>query len=281
MVAMLVLAVSAASCSDSDSDKEDGSSKTTTSTADSASTSAADSDSDSDSEDPLTVLLTNDDGVSGAGLDAMAEALSVEDGIEVVVVAPADDKTGSGGRTTPGELVATETTTVSGYPATAVQGHPADSVIWALDEGGIEPDVVISGINKGQNIANLIPLSGTVGAARQGAQMGVPAVAVSQGFGDPPDYPTAVRAVLDWLDENEESLRSDSLGTDQITNINVPTCPGGQVQGTVEVPPAPDTGVDLNAVDCTGTAEPVDDATAFLNGWIAVSTIPNTGSVTE
>jgi 5'-nucleotidase len=230
--------------------------------------------------DMLTVLVTNDDGVGAPGIDALVEALSVRDGTEVVVVAPSENQSGSGGRTTAGALQATDTATASGYPAVAVDGYPADSVVWALSEGGVQPDLVISGINEGQNVGPLVPLSGTVGAARQAAQMGVPALAVSQGLGDPPDYPTAVRSVLDWLEVQEAAVAAGALDGEQITSINVPTCPGAAVQGTLEVPVAVESSVDLNSVNCTSTVEPVDDVTAFVNGWIAVTPLPNTGSIT-
>jgi predicted secreted protein len=110
--------------------------------------------------------------------------------------------------------------------------------------------------------------------------MGVPALAVSQGLGDPPDYPTAVRSVLDWLEVQEAAVAAGALDGEQITSINVPTCPGAAVQGTLEVPVAVESSVDLNSVNCTSTVEPVDDVTAFVNGWIAVTPLPNTGSIT-
>ena len=162
----------------------------------------------------------------------------------------------------------------------AVDGYPADSVVWALSDGGVEPDLVISGINEGQNVGPLVPLSGTVGAARQAAEMGVPAPAVSQGLGDPPDYPTAVRSVLDWLEAQEGAVVAGAVSGEAITSINVPTCPSAAVQGTVEVPVAVESSVDLNSVNCTGTSHPADDVTAFVNGWIAVTPLPNSGSIT-
>jgi 5'-nucleotidase len=231
-------------------------------------------------EDPLTVLVTNDDGVGAPGIDALVEALSVRDGTEVVVVAPAENQSGSGGRITDAAVSTTDTVTASGYPAVAVAGYPADSVRWALAEGGVTADLVISGINEGQNVGPLVPLSGTVGAARQAAQMGVPALAVSQGIGDPPDYPTAVRSVLDWLESQEAAVEAGTLGVEEITSINVPTCPGAAVQGTVEVPVAATSSIDLNSVNCAGTSQPSDDVTAFVNGWIAVTPLPNSGSIT-
>ena len=233
-------------------------------------------------DEPISVLVTNDDGVGAEGIDALVHALNARDDVEVVVVAPAENQSGSGGQTTEGTLEASETTTASGAEATAVVGFPADSVIWALGEGGIEPDLVISGINDGQNIGPAVVISGTVGAARQAAQLDVPSVAVSQGIGEPADFPVAVDAIMTWLDENIDAVRDGSLGTETVTNINAPTCPTGEVQGEVDVPvnPDPGPGVDITAVDCAGTADPVDDVSAFTNGWITFSDLEPTGSRT-
>ena len=171
-------------------------------------------------------------------------------------------------------------TTASGFEAIAVDGFPADSVIHALEDEGLEPDLVISGINDGQNIAQVVNISGTVGAARQAAQLGVPALAVSQGFGDPPDFPTAVELVGQWLDDNIAAIRDGSIGTATISSLNVPTCPEGSVKGLVEVPVSAVEG-DINAVDCAGDAEPTDDLSAFTNGWATLTVLEPTGSVTE
>ncbi len=233
-----------------------------------------------DSAEQITVLVTNDDGVDAPGIDALVSALSARDDVKLVVVAPAENQSGSGGRTTDGTLEAVAANTASGAEATAVDGYPADSIVWAIQDDGLEPDLVLSGINSGQNIGPLIPISGTVGAARRAAQLGVPAVAVSQGFGDPPNFPAAVEAVTQWLDENIEAVRNGTLGSATVTNINVPTCASGDLQGTVEVPVVTDTDADLNAVDCSGTQDPSDDVTAFLNGWVAVSDLQPTGSET-
>lgn len=226
--------------------------------------------------EPLTILVTNDDGVGSEGIDALVSALVELPDVEVVVVAPAENQSGSGDATTPGTLVRTETTTASGEPAVAVAGEPADSVVVALDELGIEPDLVVSGINAGQNIGPLSQISGTVGAAKVAARMGVPAVAVSQGIGDAPDYPTAVDALLTWFDEHRAEVEAGTLGTGEITSINVPTCTTGEVRGIVEVPTAEtDGGRDMLQSDCTSTeTDPADDVVAFTTGWITVSTIP-------
>lgn len=246
---------------------------------DGSTTSAAPSSTEAP-EDLPTVLVTNDDGIGAEGIDELVEALVARGDVEVVVVAPAENQSGSGGRTTGGTLVATDSTTASGHPGTAVEGFPADSVIWALGEGGIEADLVVSGVNEGQNIGPLVDISGTVGAARQAAQLGVPAVATSQGGGDPVDFPSGVEATMEWLDENLDAVLDGTLGTGHVTNINTPSCGDGEPRGEVEVPVATESEADLTAVDCTGSEEPVDDVVAFLNGWTAVSEVAPTGSIT-
>ena len=139
----------------------------------------------------ITVLVTNDDGVAAPGIDTLVEALRTQKSTKVVVVAPDSNKSGAGGKTTPGTLTTAPAKTASGYDATAVTGWPADTITAALDQLGVKPDVVLSGINAGQNLGGVVDLSGTVGAARAAAARGIPALAVSQGLGDAPQYEKA------------------------------------------------------------------------------------------
>ena len=105
----------------------------------------------------LKVLVTNDDGYDADGIDAVVEGLRALPDTEVTVVAPLANQSGTGGKTTDGPLTVTDVKTKSGYPAKAVDGFPADTVIWAIDQHGIDftPDLVVSGINFGQNIGPL------------------------------------------------------------------------------------------------------------------------------
>ncbi len=75
----------------------------------------------------LTVLVTNDDGVGAPGIDAVVQGLRSLPKTKVVVVAPLINQSGTGGKTTPGPLTVTSTTTASGYPAHAVAGYPAEA----------------------------------------------------------------------------------------------------------------------------------------------------------
>jgi 5'-nucleotidase len=223
---------------------------------------------------PVEVLVVNDDGFDAEGIDTLVEALRGEPAVELTVVAPATQQSGTGGQETAGEVASREATTASGFPVTAVEGFPSDSVRVAFDELGLEPDVVISGINEGQNLGPLVDLSGTVGAARAALREGVPALAVSQGLGSPPDYPAAADLVLEWFAENREALAAGEAPADVVVNLNVPSCPSGELRGAVEVASAT-SGDPLGASDCGATTEDhADDVSAFLDGFATYSEVP-------
>lgn len=233
----------------------------------------------------LKVLVTNDDGYDADGIDAVVEGLRVLPDTEVTVVAPLKNQSGSGGKTTDGPLTVTDVKTKSGYPAKAVDGFPADTVIWAIDQHGIDftPDLVVAGINFGQNIGPSVDISGTVGAVRAAAARKLPALASSQGIGDPMAYPTGVTQVLAWVAEHRAALLDGSaVGEELLENLNIPTCPVGTNRGLIDVPIAADlAGRDLLEVDCQSTAtDPVDDIAAFITGYVTLSTLPPTAPPT-
>jgi 5'/3'-nucleotidase len=128
------------------------------------------------------ILLTNDDGVLSPGLAAATEA--AHDLGELLIIAPATQQTGMG-RATPaiaGGAITEETVhTASGdLPAYAVSGSPAQAVIYGVMVlAPRRPDLVISGINYGENPGTCVTASGTVGAALQAAEMGIPGLAMS------------------------------------------------------------------------------------------------------
>lgn len=224
----------------------------------------------------LDILVTNDDGYQGEGLDKMVEALKALPNTEVTVVAPAGDRSGTGDKTTPGELVVTDVQTPSGHPATSVEGFPADTVNVAIDRLGLDPDLVISGINAGQNIGPFSQVSGTVGAAKQAVRKGIPALAASQGKeGESFDYDTGVEYVLEWVAENRDAILAGDHPV-QVESLNIPTCATGEVRDMLEVPLATDFGErDAFTVDCTSTAtDPADDVDAFKTGYASLTTVP-------
>jgi 5'-nucleotidase len=226
---------------------------------------------------PLRILVTNDDGVHADGIDTVVEALRQEPNVAVTVVAPLENQSGTGGATTPGTLAVTDTTTKSGYPAKAVAGHPADTVIWSLN-GGIpdKPDLVVSGSNIGQNLGPVIDVSGTVGAARAGARAGIPSVAISQGIAASPDWPAGTKVLLDWFRANRSGLGNGAKAPDGVLSFNIPTCPAGTtVRGVKEEPAAKADGRDYLTVNCASTQTDFkDDVDAFVNGYATQSVIP-------
>jgi 5'-nucleotidase len=229
----------------------------------------------------ITVLVTNDDGVSAPGIDALVEALRTQKRTKVVVVAPATNQSGKGGSTTPGPLTTAAATTASGYESTAVEGTPADTITAALDQLGVKPNVVMSGINAGQNLGSLTDLSGTVGAARMAATRGIPAVALSQGLGDAPQYDSTAKLAVDWLEQHRASLaKKPKTAPTTIDNYNVPNCPSGKARGVKKVTTATDAEGAVAGVDCTAAVTaPKNDIEAFNAGWAArseVSTTPST-----
>ena len=220
----------------------------------------------------LTILVTNDDGVAAPGIDLLVQRLRRLKNVKVVVVAPAENKSGSGDQTTPGELTVTPETTASGIKARAVDGFPADTVIWALDHG-VKPDLVVSGINQGQNIGPAIDLSGTVGAAKTAVRDGIPALAVSQGIADSPDYASGAQLAIDWVKEHRRELTGKRPDV-ELANLNIPTCATGEVRGVVDVPPAT-AGDVLAPSNCESTlTDPTDDVQAFTNGYATLSIVP-------
>lgn len=128
------------------------------------------------------ILLTNDDGIKSPGLWAAAEALSALG--FVTVAAPRDQASGSG-RSKPqisDGAIREEELTVKGqkWKVYAVGGSPAQAVQHSILElMPRQPDLVVAGINYGENVTTSITVSGTVGAAMEGAELGIPALAVS------------------------------------------------------------------------------------------------------
>lgn len=224
---------------------------------------------------PLKVLVSNDDGVQGAGISALVSALRKEPRLTITVVAPLKNQSGTGGRTTSGPLNATPAKLLNGYPATAVDGYPADSVNYALDNvltGSKKPDLVMSGINLGANVGPFVKLSGTVGAARAGAARGIAALATSQGVAEPMGWPAGVKQTIAWLRANRAKLKK---GT--VWNLNTPSCSKGKVRGMVKVAKTSESFYDfdpIGTVDCAVKSRPLEnDVTAYYAGFAPVQSI--------
>lgn len=171
-------------------------------------------------EDPPLILLTNDDGIEAPGLLALELAL---ESLDPRVVAPLDHCSGSSLAIGLYRDLEVER---RGSARWAVRGTPVDCVKLALLEL-LErtPDLVISGINPGPNMANNIHYSGTVGAATEAAMWNVPAVAVSSGSGNPLHLDSAASLVLDLVLDG--SWRAIPAGC--LLNVNIPDLPASEL----------------------------------------------------
>ena len=132
------------------------------------------------------ILLTNDDSIHSPGLWAAAEALDPLGWVHVV--APRDQQSGTG-RSMPIQssgIIEKMTLNVNGkdWQVFSVDGSPGQSVLHGIyDVIQTKPDIVVSGINYGENIGSTITISGTIGAALEAASLGIPALAVSMQTG--------------------------------------------------------------------------------------------------
>src|SRR6476620_7351659 len=128
----------------------------------------------------MRMLLTNDDGVNARGLKLL-EAVARKLSDDVWIVAPTEEQSGAGHSltlTTPVRLRKHDERRFS------VTGTPTDAVMLALAHvmKDSPPDVILSGINRGANLAEDVTYSGTVSAAMEGALAGVPSIALSQAY---------------------------------------------------------------------------------------------------
>ena len=174
--------------------------------------------------EPAHVLICNDDGVDAPGIAAIAASLAADPAYRVTVVAPAEQQSVTGhGLVTRREVAAKTHPPIAGSPAWAVDGTPATAARIAITALLAEdpPDLVVSGINRGENDGLGAWTSGTVAVAREAAYYGIPAVAVSLqlNWADPqPDFEGAAL----WAKPVVDAVRDEGLPTGVYLNVNVP-----------------------------------------------------------
>ncbi len=246
---------------------------------------------------PLRVLVTNDDGVGAPGIDVLVTALAANPNLQIDVVAPLTNQSGTGSNYSTTPLAVSSTTTASGHPATAVAGFPSDSVLYGVLQGLAQrPDLVVSGINSGQNIADLATLSGTVGAALTAARMGIPAIAGSQGL-VASSYTDQAQYIANLVEQfrtkggvRKRFFKNTRAGQALVLNLNFPTCIAGVRRGLKVVPlgrlqtvtgytntgpgmwQATVEGLNPFASDCTSTVlDPATDIEAMNAGFASAT----------
>lgn len=166
---------------------------------------------------PYRILVSNDDGVHAPGLAAVAQILQAIG--DVTIVAPAANQSGKGHALTLREPIAREDLTLpNGLKAIGLGGTPATAIKIALKNIlKTPPDLLVSGINHGYNLGLTVYHSGTVGAAREGAMNGVPAIAASLAESTS-DYSHAAEAVLGVA----RRVKQYGLPPHTFLNVNIP-----------------------------------------------------------
>ena len=177
----------------------------------------------------MRILLSNDDGVHSPGL-ALLEKIAREFSDDVFVVAPETDQSGVAHSLSLSDPLRIREISPRHF---AVKGTPTDCVILAVRKlMDRPPDLVLSGINKGQNVAEDVTYSGTIAAAMEGALLGIPSIALSQAYnffvnrqGIPWDCAkTHVSGVL-------RRLMAAGVPQNVLMNVNFPPCPAKDVKG--------------------------------------------------
>jgi 5'-nucleotidase len=235
----------------------------------------------------LHLLLTNDDGVCAPGITALHEAL-LASGHRVTVVAPSRNRSGSSVSLTTGGTLSVKELEPGVY---SVDGTPADCVLLALRRIIEDPvDMVVSGVNFGQNLGVRLVSSGTVGAAIAAAGEGIPAIAASQTV-DPEDYrktprffPDSAAFTVSLVDRLSTRTAGPLLPPGVVLNVNYPALPREAVAGVMlthqgasilyELDYAPE-GDGRYDVSFTPAEEidtrPNADTRAIANGYVSVT----------
>jgi 5'-nucleotidase len=172
----------------------------------------------------MRILVSNDDGYFSPGIAALAAALAPLG--EVMVVAPERDRSGASNSLTLDRPL-TVRTAANGFRY--VNGTPTDCVHVAITGLlALRPDLVVSGINDGANMGDDTIYSGTVAAAMEGLQLGVPAIAfslVEKGYAH---LDSAARVAAELVGRLAPRL----LGAPMLLNVNIPNAPFEQLRHT-------------------------------------------------
>lgn len=178
----------------------------------------------------MRILLTNDDGVNAGGLKVLEQLARVFSD-DLWVVAPAEEQSGAGHSLTLSRPIRLRKLDERRF---CVTGTPTDSVMMAVGHlmRELKPDLVLSGVNRGANLADDITYSGTVSAAMEGALAGVRAIALSQvyareGMGDTVPFD----ASIGWGERVLRPLIEADFAPRTLVNVNFPALPANDVKG--------------------------------------------------
>jgi 5'-nucleotidase len=178
----------------------------------------------------MRILITNDDGIHAPGLAVLERvARSLSD--DVYVIAPEFDQSGVAHSLSLNDPLRLREISPRHF---AVKGTPTDCVIMGIRSilADNPPDLVLSGVNRGQNVAEDVTYSGTIAGAMEGTILGVPSIALSQAY----DHRTG-RETPPWDCAETHAaglirkVLAHGIPKDVLININFPACPAEAVKG--------------------------------------------------
>lgn len=178
----------------------------------------------------MRILITNDDGIDSPGIAALVDALGEEH--ELFVVAPSSNRSGFSHAITTDGAITMEKRDGFSVPAYACSGTPADCAFLGVTAFDPRPELVVSGINFGPNLADDVNYSGTVAGAIEASLLGIAAIAVSLAADHEQlharlHWKTAAQIVRRCTASAREHLRF----AESYWNLNVPNLPIDQVRG--------------------------------------------------
>jgi len=178
----------------------------------------------------MRILITNDDGVHAPGLKVLEDiAAALSD--DVTVVAPETDQSGVAHSLSLSDPLRLREIGPRHY---AVKGTPTDCVIMGVRHvlKDKRPDLILSGVNRGQNVAEDVTYSGTIAGAIEGTILGIPSIALSQAYG-----PLTGRKNPLWDCARTHApglitkIMAEGIPRDTLVNLNFPDCEAGEVAG--------------------------------------------------
>jgi 5'-nucleotidase len=177
----------------------------------------------------MRILCTNDDGIHAPGLKVMEEiARALSD--DVWLVAPELDQSGVSHSLSLNDPLRLREV---GPRQFAVRGTPTDCVIMGskhiLGEKG--PDLVLSGVNKGRNVAEDVVYSGTIAGALEGTILGLPSFALSQEFSLVTRNSPPWESALKFAPQIIRKVLAAGVPKNTVINVNFPACAPDEVQG--------------------------------------------------
>jgi 5'-nucleotidase len=174
------------------------------------------------------VLVTNDDGINAPGLDAMIDIAS-QLSQDVWIVAPEYNQSGAGHSLSLTHPVRARQLTEKKF---ALEGTPTDCVLFAVKHllKDRKPDIVLSGVNRGSNMADDVTYSGTIAGAMEGCLLGIPSIAFSQAYTHP--HPLKWDTATHFGADIARRVLAGGIPRNVLVNVHFPALVAAAVKGT-------------------------------------------------